>query len=258
MGIHDVVEDSSGNAAASLAAYCARAGIHARIFVPSYASPAKLAQIAIYGAELVAVEGSREQTALAAQEAARETYYASHNYSPFFVEGTKTVAYEIWESLQGKAPDNMLFPLGNGSLLMGAYLGFSDLREAGLIKRLPRLFAVQARACAPFYEAFRKGWEDTQAVAAGETEAEGIRIAAPVRGSMVLRVVRETGGAVVVVDEPEIHEAQHLLAQQGLYVEPTSATAAGALRKMDKMIRKGDVTVVPLTGSGLKSAKAHD
>ena len=255
MGVKEVVEDSSGNAAASLAAYCARAGIHARIFVPAYASPAKLAQITVYGAELVPVEGPRENAAFAAQEAARGAYYASHNYSPLFLEGTKTVAFEIWEHLGRRAPDNMIFPLGNGSLLMGAYHGFTDLRTAGLLERVPRLFAVQARACAPFYEAFRKGWDDTQPIAAGSTVAEGIHIAAPVRGRQVLRAIRETGGAVLAVDELEIGEAQHLLAQQGLYVEPTSATVAAALRKMDKMIEGGQVTVVPLTGSGLKSAK---
>ncbi len=254
MGVKEVVEDSSGNAAASLAAYCARARIHARIFVPAYASPAKLAQIAIYGAELVPVEGPRQNSALAAQEAAKEAYYASHNYSPFFVEGTKTLAYEVWEHLDGRAPHNLIVPVGNGSLLMGAYRGFTELRAAGLIDHMPRLFGVQAQACAPIYEAFRQGLEDSQPVPAGHTVAEGIRIAHPARGRQVLRAIRETGGVVLAVDDREIEDARVLLARQGLYVEPTSATVAAAVRKLDKMITGDEITVVPLTGSGLKNA----
>ncbi len=253
IGVSEVVEDSSGNAAASLAAYCARAGLHARIFVPAHASPAKLAQIAIYGAELVAVDGPRENAALAAQEAAAEAYYASHNYSPLFVEGTKTFAYEVWEQLGHRAPDNLIFPVGNGSLLMGTYQGFTDLQQAGRIEHVPRLYAVQARACAPFYQAYQKGLDDAQPVSPNQTIAEGIRIARPVRGRQVLRAVRATGGVVLAVDDYEIQEGRALLAQQGLYVEPTSAATVAALRKMDKMIGPDERTIVPLTGSGLKS-----
>jgi threonine synthase len=254
IGVTEVVEDSSGNAAASLAAYCARAGIRARIFVPAHASRAKLAQIAVYGAEVVPVEGPRENSALAAQEAAKTAYYASHNYSPFFVEGIKTFAYEVWEHLGETVPHNLVFPVGNGSLLMGAYRGFTELQTTGLLKRMPRLFAVQSRACAPLYEAYRQGLEDTQPISAGETIAEGIRITQPSRGRQVLRAIRESGGTVVAVDDAEIQDAQAMLARLGLYVEPTSATAVAALRKLDKMIAPDEVTVVPLTGSGLKSA----
>jgi threonine synthase len=253
MGITDVVEDSSGNAAASLAAYCARAGIHARIFAPAHTSQAKLKQISVYGAELVEVEGPRENAALAAQEAAAEgVYYASHNYNPLFLEGTKTYAYELWEQL-GRAPDNLIIPVGSGGLLLGAYRGFRDLRQAGLIAELPRLYAVQARACAPLFEAFQLGLEDAPPVAPGVTAAEGIRIARPVRGRQVLRAIRETGGAVIAVEEQEIQEARDLLARQGLYVEPSSAAAAAALRHLASRIGLEDRTALALTGSGLKS-----
>lgn len=253
LGISEVVEDSSGNAAASLAAYCARAGMKARIFVPAHASPAKLAQIVIYGAELVKVEGARENSSVAAQAAAaRGSYYASHNYNPFFVEGAKTFAYELWEQL-GRVPDNVIVPLGNGSLLMGAYRGFGDLRRAGLIDRMPRLFAVQARACAPIWEAYRHGRDDVAPVPSGETAAEGIRIASPVRGWQVLQAVRESKGAVVAVDEEEITNGRETLARQGLYVEPTAATCAAALTQLGQLLPAGESTVLALTGSGLKS-----
>jgi threonine synthase len=252
LGISTVVEDSSGNAAASIAAYCARAGIHARIFVPAHASPAKLAQIAIYGAELVPIEGPRENSAVAAQEAARDAYYASHNYNPLFVEGTKTFAYEIWEQL-GCAPDNVVLPVGNGSLFMGAYIGFKDLAEAGLIDNMPRLFGVQAKACAPIYEAFVRGDEDARPVESGKTAAEGIHIARPVRGRVVLRAVGQTDGKMLAVDEAEIRSSQSDLAQQGLFVEPTSAVAVAALQRLAAVLEPGQMTVVGLTGSGLKS-----
>jgi threonine synthase len=253
MGVSEVVEDSSGNAAASLAAYCARAGIHARIFVPAHASAAKLAQIAAYGATVVPVEGPRDNSALAAQEAATTSYYASHVYSPLFLEGNKTFAYEIWEHLGGSVPDNVVLPVGNGSLLLGTYQGFRDLQAAGSIDRLPRLFAVQAEACAPLYDAYRRGLDDPQPVTPRATVAEGICIARPSRGGQVVSAIRATGGAVVAVDDVETRSARAVLARAGLYVEPTSATAAAALVKLNKMIEAEQTTVVALTGSGLKS-----
>jgi threonine synthase len=254
LGVDEVVEDSSGNAAASLAAYCARAGIHARIFVPAHASAAKLAQIAMYGATVVPVEGPRENSALAAQEAARDAYYASHNYNPLFLEGTKTFAYEIWEHLGGSVPDNVVLPVGNGSLLVGAYRGFRDLRTAGLVDRLPRLFAAQAEACAPLYDAYRRGLDEPQPATPRQTIAEGICIAQPSRGRQVISAIRNTGGAVVAVDDTEIRSGRAVLARAGLYVEPTSATVAAALVKLNKMIAAEQITVVALTGSGLKTA----
>jgi threonine synthase len=253
MGVTEVVEDSSGNAAASLAAYCARAGIHARIFVPAHASPAKLNQIAVYGADVVPVEGPRENAALAAQDAAGTDYYASHNYSPFFVQGTKTFAYEVWEHLGGRTPGNVILPLGNGSLLLGAYLGFMDLHIGGLIERVPRLFGVQSRACAPFYEAYQQGLEDAPPISPGETIAEGIRIARPSRGRQVLRAVRSTDGGILAVNDDEIREARATLAQMGLFVEPTSATAVAAVHQLENVITPDEITVLALTGSGLKS-----
>lgn len=253
MGITDAVDDSSGNAAASLAAYCARAGIHVKIFAPAYTSPAKLSQIAVYGAELELVQGPRQNSAVAAQEAAKAAYYASHNYNPFFAEGTKTFAYEVWEHLGHMAPHNVIFPVGNGGLLMGTYRGFMDLKRAELIERVPRLFAVQAEACAPLYAAFRQGVEEPPSVTPGETIAEGICSARPSRGVHILRAIRETRGGAVAVGEQDIEDAQYVLARQGLYVEPTSAVAGAALRKLANTLDPDEVTVVALTGSGLKS-----
>ena len=253
-GVKSVVEDSSGNAAASLSAYAARAGIKAQIFVPANASPSKLGQIEVYDAELQLVEGSRQAAAVAAQEAAQKSCYASHVYSPLFMTGLRTFAYEVAEQLGWQAPDNLVFPVGHGTFLLGTYRGFQDLLAAGVVERMPRFFAVQSRAYAPLFEAYRRGQEQVSPVARGDTIAEGIRIANPPRGRQVLEAIRKTGGAVLTVTDDEIVQAQHALARLGLFVEPTSAVAVAGLRKLDRVLGPTETTVVPLTGSGLKAA----
>lgn len=254
LDVKTVVDDSSGNAGASLAAYAARAGMACEIYVPVSASPLKRAQIAIYGARLTKVEGPRGEAARAAQEAAtRGAYYASHYYNPFTLQGLKTIAYEIWEQLGGRGPDNLVLPAGHGTLLLGAYRGFADLLEAGLIDHLPRLFAVQALGCAPLYEAYRQGADEVSPVEEGETLAEGIRIPYPVRGRQILAAIRHTEGAALAVDDERIGQAHRELAQRGFYVEFTSAAPVAALKELHNTITADQVTVVPLTGSGFKS-----
>jgi threonine synthase len=254
LGVTEVVEDSSGNAGASLAAYTARAGIACRIFVPAHASTVKKAQIAAFGAQLVGVPGPRENAAQAVQQAAMEgAYYASHYYSPFGLAGLRTVAYELWEQLGRRAPDNIVLPAGHGTLLLGIYRGFRDLKQSGLIPRLPRLFAVQARTCAPLYAAFIQGSTEPIPVEEGATMAEGVRISRPLRGREILAAVRETGGQVLAVSDGETLAARDALARRGLYVEPTSAVAIAALAHLRPVISAGETTVVPLTGSGFKS-----
>ncbi len=251
--LRPVVEDSSGNAGASLAAYTARIGIKARIFVPADASGPKLSQIAIYGAELNPVEGARSAAEQAAHEAAEKEYYASHVYNPLFMIGLRTFAYEVVEQLGWRAPDNIVFPVGHGTFLLSTYRGFQHMLDAGVIDRMPRFFAVQARACDPIFQAYRRGFEDVQAVVAGVTVAEGIRIAGPPRGRQVLEAIRASGGAVLTVTDREIIRARRAMARLGLFIEPTSAAAVAGLRKLDKMLDSENVTVVPLTGSGLKA-----
>jgi threonine synthase len=255
-GVDRVLEDSSGNAGASLSAYAAAADLRCRILVPETASYPKIAQIAACGADVVTIKGSRLQVAEEALRQSAEMFYASHNWQPFFVEGIKTLAYELWEQLDFRAPDNVVVPLGYGSNVLGADRGFTELVHSGEIERRPRLFGVQAANCAPYHAAFEAGGEGLVPTAVTPTVAEGIATPRPTRVAEVLRAVRETGGTIVAVDEAEIVEALRGLARRGLYVEPTSAVAAAGLSRLLARgdIRPGQSTVLVLTGSGLKAS----
>lgn len=254
-GVTRALDDSSGNAAASLSAYAARAGIAAEIFTPAHASPAKLAQIEVYGARLNRVEGPRENAARAAQERAAcgDAYYASHYYSPFVMAGMKTTAWEMWEQLGRRAPDAVIAPVGHGSNLLGIARGFRELCYAGLVEKMPRLFAAQSENIAPIPLAIERGLDETPEIESKRTIAEGIAITRPVHGKELLCALRESDGGAVAVSEEEIMQARIDLAHVGLYVEPTTATAVAAWRKLRGQIRASDTVVVTLTGSGLKS-----
>ena len=141
--MREIVVDSSGNAGASFAAYAARAGLRLRLFVPADASPAKLLQARAHGAVVVSVPGPRaaagEAARRALEDAGPDVAYASHLWQPAFLAGTATFAYEVFEQLGGMAPDAVVAPLGGGTLLLGAHIGFGRLRAAGMIERVPRL-----------------------------------------------------------------------------------------------------------------------
>lgn len=254
-----LVDDSSGNAGAALAAYCARAGLRAQLFVPAYASGPKLRQIEAYGAELVRVPGPRPAAAQAAQRACQTDpacVYASHNASPYFLAGLMTLAFELAEDLGGRAPDHVVVPLGGGGLFLGLVYGFELLVRLGRWARAPRVHLAQAEACAPIVRALEQGLLGPAPVVAGDTVAEGVRIPAPERGQEILAAARRAGSVGVAVSDEEILAAREALARQGLYVEPTAAVAPAALAKLVAagVIRPGESVVVPLTGSGLKSA----
>jgi threonine synthase len=256
-GISRISEDSSGNAGASLAAYAARAGIACDIYVPSTASPGKLTQIALYGATLHPIEGIRQN---AADAAARSTddgvVYATHLWNPLCIAGTATWAFELWEQLDGDLPDVVVFPLGAGTLLLGASRAFEALRAAGLTTRQPRVFGVQSEACAPLAKASEAGLSEPVAVTpvAGSV-AEGVQLANPPRGREILRRTRETGGGVVAVDDDAVWAGLKGLAAMGVYIEPTSAVAPAGLDllRATGRIRPDERVVVGLTGSGLKA-----
>jgi threonine synthase len=243
-------DDSSGNAGASLAAYCARAGILAEIFVPAHASRQKRAQIEVFGAKLTTVAGPREMATRSLEKAiaTSDLVYASHALSPFVYEGIKTLAYEIWEQLGGRAPDYFVSPVGQGSLFLGAYRGFQELLFGRFISKMPRMIAVQSTACAPIVEAVKKGLDHYVPISKCPSIAEGIALAEPAHDYEILVAIKETGGDAVAVSDDEVRESLSELAKVGFYVEPTSAVVGAALHKVDV----NGVVVAALTGSGLK------
>ncbi|MFB7450320.1 threonine synthase [Streptomyces sp. NPDC056194] len=256
LGPRTVLADSSGNAGTAIAAYGARAGLDCVVYVPEGTSPKKLEQIRAHGARIVEVPGDREATARAAREAADEpgVFYASHVHNPYFLHGTKTYVYELWEELGGRLPDTIVVPVGNGTLLLGAALAVEELYGHGLVERRPALVAVQAEAVSPLAEAFHAGAEDlTGPAVARPTLAEGIAIPAPPRARQILRAVRATGGTFLTVTEEQIRTAQRDLAGRGLFVEATGVACWAAVSATPP--RQG-LTVVPLCGAGAKTGLA--
>ncbi|HMK81550.1 MAG TPA: pyridoxal-phosphate dependent enzyme [Xanthobacteraceae bacterium] len=256
-GIAHVLEDSSGNGGAAIAAYAAAGGLRAKILVPASTQPGKIVQMRAYGAEIELIPGTRQDTAEAAERQADSIFYASHNWQALFLQGTKTLAYELWEDLGFRAPDNVIIPTGAGSNVLGCDIGFDELMRRGEIARLPRLFAVQPSNCAPIHASFVAGANDFIAVATRPTIAEGTSIAKPVRTREVLAALRRSRGATVAVTEEEIVAAMLELARGGIYAEPTSASAAAAFANLmrDGAIAPDETTVVVLTGTGLKATQ---
>ncbi|MFJ5221813.1 threonine synthase [Streptomyces sp. NPDC088400] len=254
LGPERVIADSSGNAGTAVAAYCARAGLPCTVYVPEATSPKKTEQIRAHGARLERVPGDREATALAARAAAGTpgTFYASHVHNPYFLHGTKTYVYELWEDLGGRLPEAIAVPVGNGTLLLGAALAIAELYGHGLITDRPALIAVQAEAVSPLATAFHAGADEL--VAAAEptpTLAEGIAIPNPPRARQILSAVRESGGTFLTVTEVQLRAAQLDLAARGLFVESTGVACWAAVGGWtDRSV------VVPLCGAGAKTGLA--
>ena len=254
-GVREVLEDSSGNGGAAVSAYAAAGGMRATIMAPASTSPAKTVQMRAHGASVELIPGTRQDTADAAVRRSETVFYASHNWHPFFLHGTKTLAYELWEDLGFRAPDNIVTPCGAGSNVLGCEIGFSELLRAGEIDAMPRIFAAQPANCAPIAAAFLAGGDVPVATEISPTIAEGTAIAQPIRLAEVLGTLRETRGGAVMLSEAEIGAATFDLARIGIYVEPTAAQAAAAFGKLlaAGTITPEQSTVLVLTGSGLKA-----
>ena len=257
-GNGEFVEDSSGNAGASLSAFAAAAGMRAHIFVPMSTSENKLNQIRIYGATLHAIEGSRQAATEAAQAmvAVQGLLYLSHNYSAYFAEGMKSFSYEAVASDAATA-QHVVFPVGNGSLLVGASKGFDELVEAEVLAATPKLHCVQAEAISPVVAAINGtawSWDPVK-----RTVASGISVSNPPRIGQVINAVQGSGGsAVAVPDEAILRWQRHVAAKEGVFCEATSAAAFAGLEKLIQqgVIPKGSRVLVPITGSGLKEPLA--
>ena len=257
IGVDAVLEDSSGNGGAAIAAAGAAGGMRVKVLAPSYPPAPKVAQIRAFGAEVQLVPGPREESEYEAVRQSESIFYASHNWHPFFLQGTKTLAYELWEDLGFVAPDNVVIPTGAGSNVLGCWIGFKELLAAGQIAKLPRIFVAQPLNCSPIDASFMAGVDTLVERAVQPTIAEGTAIKRPVRLTEIMQALRETNGRTVALTEEQIAGAVRRLAACGLYTEPTSASAAAAI---DVLAQRGDIkatetTVALLTGTGLKSTQ---
>lgn len=249
-----VVEDSSGNAGASMAAYAARAGLQAEIYAPETASAVKLAQIELYGAQVKRIPGPRENSTRAVLEAVQGgAVYASHAWNPAYLLGQQTAAWEVWEQLGRRVPDWWVVPSGQGGHLLGVWLGFQRLLQSGLTERLPRMVVVQSEAMAPLSKAIQTQKLHIDPVQTGKkTVAEGVVVTSPVRSTHILAEARQHGWLGFTIEEEDILPARQQLAHAGLFIEPTSALAVAALPMLYPHSLPDDLIVVSLTGSGLK------
>ena len=261
VGVEEAAEDSSGNAGASISAYAARAGIGLKVFCPESASAGKLVQIQLYGADVVKVPGPRPRATEALLEYIDSTggVYASHSCHPLFVEGIRTMAYEIAEQLAWSGPDYVICPVGGGSILVGLFEGFGDLLKAGVIDSMPRLVAVQSEMVSPVCRAFEAGADHVEpATDPQPTLAEGIAMLAPARDRRVLRALRESNGFAVAVSESEIAQGVRAFGRAGFCVEPTSAVVWKGLERLHQRqaIPSHATVVLVLSGHGLKATES--
>ncbi|MBB6350477.1 threonine synthase [Nonomuraea muscovyensis] len=254
LGVTELLEDSSGNGGSSVSAYCVAAGIQAKILAPATMSEAKILQCRAFGADVELYPGTRDEVAEEALRQSASVFYASHNWHPFFLQGTKTIAYEMWEMLGFRAPDNVVLVAGAGSVVLGCDIAFTELLEAGQIDRRPRLLVGQPESWAAIADGVNGS--STAPSPRTPTIAEGASISAPVRLREVVDAIRRSNGAAIAIDEESIRASLRQLLARGLYAEPTSAVAVAAL---DRYIANGTIgadetTIVVLTGSALKAA----
>lgn len=243
VGIKKIALDSSGNAGAAIAGYAAAAGMDCTVYVPDDSSTETVAQIEAYGAKIVKVPNGRMNACAEVKKNLGDAYYASHVYNPLFFEGIKKMAHEMYDQFDHHVPDYIVAPVGNGTMLIGLFLGFME------IGRLPHFVAVQSEKCAPLYEAY-KGIEPCEKK---RTIAEALRIETPKRLASMKRAIEASFGDVVTVADKDILEAKQYLGAHGVYVEMSSAAAlAGALKFFKDGKPDNYRVVLPMTGNGLK------
>ena len=261
LGCRAVTTASSGNGAASLAVYAAKAGLPCFIFVPEGTPIGKVAHAVTAGAQVIKVRGDYSNSYRTAKQAAADYSWMNVTttfLNPYTFEGDKTVAYELYRQLGRKVPDWILIPTGAGPLVYGIFKGLTELKRFGLTARMPRLVAVQSEGCQPIAAAFNGGQERVKAWDEVKTVASAI--ADPLRGyerdgELVLRVLRESRGLALAVSDAEmLQDVRLLAATEGVYDEPAAAAAVSALRRLlaSGGIGKADQVVCLVTGHGLK------
>ena len=253
-----VICASTGNTSASLAAYAAKAGLECIVVIPAgKIAQGKLVQAIAHGARVIQIEGYFDDAlrSVLALVKSNPKLYLLNSVNPYRIEGQKTIAYEVWDQLEGSVPDTVIVPVGNAGNLSAIWKGFHDLNQIGLTSTMPRMIGIQARGASPITEAFKSGRLEITPVKRPETVATAIKIGSPASWKKALLAVRESGGLMEEVTDDEILDAQKLLARlEGVFVEPASAASiAGAKKLTDLGIIGSDESVTcVVTGHGLK------
>jgi threonine synthase len=281
IGAEVTVAASTGNAGAALAGMAAAVGAKAVIFAPKTAPPAKIAQLIVFGATVLLVDGNYDQAFDLSIEATqnfgwynrntgfnpftaegKKTYNRNTGFNPFTAEGKKTAAFEIWEQVIKRMPEDgkpltIFIPVGDGNIISGVHKGFKDLVALGWLPTMPRIIGVQSEGSAAIANTFHQGNEDIKPVQA-TTLADSISVDLPRDGVRAVRAARETGGTYIMVPDDEILNAIAELGKVGIFAEPAAATAYAGLVKavQDAVVDPDDPVLVLSTGSGLKDVKA--
>ena len=264
LGYEIVVSASSGNAAAALSAYSAKAGLKCITFVPEMASDAKLAQLTMYGATVVRVRGlesGEDPTVKMLKEVCdRYKWYPCPSFgpmNPYQADGPKTMSFEIVEGLGWTAPDWVFVPVGAGGALTGNWKGYQDFEHLDFIKSKPRMAAVQSAGCAPVVRAFEQGADPMKIVPwdRPDSVATGLMDPFPWDGDAAIKAIKESRGTAIAVSNEEILDAQRILAKtEGIFSEPSGVTSLAGLIKLTAAgsVERSDSVVVEISGSGLK------
>jgi threonine synthase len=264
LGKRRVVCASTGNTAASLSAYSARAGLTCVVIVPEgKVAPGKMLQVMIHGARIFQVSGDFDEAmrVVVALTEQRRGFYLMNSVNPFRLEGQKTLAYEVCDQLGNQLPDALVLPVGNGGNISAIWKGFGEFQTLGIAKVRPRMIGVQAERAAPIADAVKRKQNKIRPVTNPQTIASAIRIGSPVNWTKVLPAIRESGGTAETVSDKEILEAQRDLAsKEGIFVEPASAASIAGLRKCreEGRIDRSDLVVCVTTGHGLKDPSVAD
>jgi threonine synthase len=261
LGFSTATVMSTGNAAASVAAYCAAAGLQSIVMVPAGTAPSKIIQARAYGASVVVIDGSFDREVAQLYKAAVKEFgwYDCLSSNPYR-EGKKSYAYELVDQFDWHIPDWLIHPTAGGTGIYAAWKGFNELLSLNLIDRAPRLVVAQSAAAAPIVDAFENDLAEIVPVLARETVAESIQVGNPASlGWRALAAVRESCGSAVAVSDRETLEAQYLIGSKaGIFAEPAAATSVAAAIKLRKsgVIDREDVVVCNLTGHGLKQPES--
>src|SRR4029077_3872774 len=262
LGKKKVLCASTGNTAASLAAYSARAGMECIVLMPKgKVAGGKMLQVIMHGAKLVQVKGDFDQALEVAMQLAdrRGEFYLMNSINPFRLEGQKTLAFEILDQLERRAPDAVMLPVGNGGNISAAWKGFSEFQQLEIMKNRPRMIGIQAAKAAPIARAVKNRQNKISPVHNPQTIATAIRIGSPVNWPKVLRAIRESNGTAETVTDRQILDAQkELAALEGIFVEPASAASIAGLKKLaeEGQVDPSDTIVCVTTGHGLKDPSA--